>query len=123
MLRLTNFVALLAALVIFAVPLRADTPVLRVAVMASGTVNWEIDTIGHLGLDEANGFEMSVQGLAGGSAARVAFQGGEADVIVADWIWVARQRAAGRDYVFIPYSKAVGGVMVPEGSTAKRSPI
>lgn len=118
--RLTNIiVVLIAAMAAFAGPLRADTPVLRVAVMASGTVNWEIDTIDHFGLDEANGFEMSVQGMAGGSAARVAFQGGEADVIVADWIWVARQRAAGRDYVFVPYSKAVGGVMVPAGSTAK----
>jgi NitT/TauT family transport system substrate-binding protein len=121
MFRLTHFVALIAAIVTLAAPLRsyADTPVLRVAVMASGTVNWEIDTIDHFALDEANGFEMSVQGLAGGSAARVAFQGGEADVIVADWIWVARQRAAGRDYVFVPYSKAVGGVMVPADSTAK----
>jgi NitT/TauT family transport system substrate-binding protein len=55
---------------------------------------------------------MIVQGMAGGPAAQVAFQGGEADVIVSDWIWVARQRAAGQDYVFMPYSKAVGGLMV-----------
>ncbi|MEO0919021.1 MAG: ABC transporter substrate-binding protein, partial [Pseudomonadota bacterium] len=37
----------------------------------------------------------------------------------ADWIWVARQRAAGKDYVFIPYSKAVGGVVVPKDSDAE----
>ena len=37
---------------------------------------------------------------------------------VADWIWVARQRAAGKDYVSIPYSKAVGGVVVPGDSPA-----
>ncbi|KAG1715110.1 hypothetical protein GQR58_000063 [Nymphon striatum] len=60
-----------------------------------------------------------VQGMAGGAAAKIAFQGGEADVIVSDWLWVARQRAAGKDYVFIPYSKAVGGVMVPAGSAAE----
>ena len=49
----------------------------------------------------------------------MAFQGGEADAIVADWIWVARQRAEGRDFVFIPYSRAVGGVMVPADSGAE----
>jgi NitT/TauT family transport system substrate-binding protein len=37
---------------------------------------------------------------------------------VADWIWVARQRSAGKDYVFFPYSKAVGGLVVPQDSDA-----
>jgi NitT/TauT family transport system substrate-binding protein len=37
---------------------------------------------------------------------------------VADWIWMARQLAAGKGYVFIPYSRAVGGVVVPGYSTA-----
>jgi NitT/TauT family transport system substrate-binding protein len=97
----------------------AETPVLRAQVLQFGTVNWELDTIKHHGLDTANGFELQVTGVAGGAAAQVAFQGGETDVIVSDWLWVARQRAAGKDYVFLPYSKAVGGVMVPEGSTAQ----
>lgn len=97
----------------------AETEVLRAAVLKFGTVNWELDTIQHHGLDTANGFELQVSGVAGGSAAKVAFQGGETDVIVSDWIWVARQRAAGKDYVFIPYSTAVGGLMVPEGSSAQ----
>jgi NitT/TauT family transport system substrate-binding protein len=97
----------------------ADTPVLRAAVLKFGTVNWELDTIKHYGLDTENGFTLDVSGVAGGSAAQIAFQGGETDVIVSDWLWVARQRAAGKDYVFIPYSKAVGGVMVPKDSTAQ----
>ncbi|KIC45539.1 ABC transporter substrate-binding protein [Tateyamaria sp. ANG-S1] len=97
----------------------ADTPVLRASVLKFGTVNWELDTIKHHGFDTAHGFDLQVQGVAGGSAAKVAFQGGEADVIVSDWLWVARQRAAGKDYVFIPYSKAVGGVMVPQDSPAQ----
>lgn len=97
----------------------AETPVLRAAVLKFGTVNWELDTIKHYGLDTENGFTLDVSGVAGGSAAQIAFQGGETDVIVSDWLWVARQRAAGKDYVFIPYSKAVGGVMVPKDSTAQ----
>lgn len=97
----------------------AETATLRVAVLKFGTVNWELNTIQHHDLDAAHGFALEVQGMAGGSAAKVAFQGGEADVIVSDWLWVARQRAAGRDYVFIPYSKAVGGIMVPQDSAAQ----
>lgn len=101
----------IAATLALSAEVTAEQP-LRVAVLKFGTVNWELDTIQHHGLDKANGFAMDVQGMAGGAAAKVAFQGGEADVIVSDWIWVARQRAAGKDYAFIPYSKAVGGLMV-----------
>lgn len=97
----------------------ADVPVLRVAVLKFGTVNWELNTIRHHGLDTSNGFTLDVQGMAGSAAAKVAFQGGATDVIVSDWLWVARQRAAGKDYVFIPYSKAVGGVIVPKTSPAR----
>ncbi|MFY0661817.1 MAG: ABC transporter substrate-binding protein [Shimia sp.] len=97
----------------------AETPVLKASVLKFGTVNWELNTIKHHKFDAANGFDLEVQGVAGGSAAKVAFQGGEADVIVSDWLWVARQRAAGKDYVFIPYSKAVGGVMVGKGSNVQ----
>jgi NitT/TauT family transport system substrate-binding protein len=97
----------------------AETKTLNVAVLKFGTVNWELDTIAHHKFDVANGFSLQVQGVAGGSAAMVAFQGGTADVMVTDWLWVARQRAVGKDYVFIPYSKAVGGVMVGQTSTAQ----
>ncbi|MCT4555377.1 MAG: ABC transporter substrate-binding protein [Pelagimonas sp.] len=108
----------IAALIATASIAYAEAPQLRAAVLKFGTVNWELDVIKHHGLDQANGFELSVQGMAGGAAAKVAFQGGEADVIVSDWLWVARQRAAGKDYVFIPYSRAVGAVMVPGDSDA-----
>lgn len=108
-----------AAAVLIATAALAETPVLRASVLKFGTVNWELDTITHHGLDTAQGFDLEVQGVAGSSAAQIAFQGGETDVIVSDWLWVARQRAAGRDYVFIPYSKAVGGVMVNQDSPAQ----
>ncbi|HKK98102.1 MAG TPA: ABC transporter substrate-binding protein [Marivita sp.] len=107
-----------AALVVCATTAVAETPVLRAAVLQYGTVNWELDSIKHNGFDKANGFELEVQGMAGGPAAKVAFQGGEADVIVSDWLWVARQRAEGKDFIFIPYSKAVGALMVAGDSPA-----
>ena len=107
---LTAFAAVAASVVTAA----AETPVLKIAVLKFGTVNWELDPIRHHGLDAANGFTLEVVDVAGSPAAQVAFQAGEVDAIASDWLWVARQRAAGEDYIFIPYSKAVGGVMVPE---------
>lgn len=96
-----------------------ELPKLRVAVLQIGTVNWELDTIKRLKLDKANGFELVVQGYAGNDASRIAFQGGEADVVVADWIWTARQRADGKDFSTFPYSTAVGGIVVPADSPIK----
>nr|WP_205536238.1 ABC transporter substrate-binding protein [Shinella zoogloeoides] len=110
--------ALVAALLSFA-PAFAERPIVRTALQLSGTVNWEADTIRHYRLDEANGFSMEVTDIAGAPAAQIALIAGEVDMIVSDWLWVARERAAGRDLVFIPYSRAVGGLMVAPGSSAK----
>ena len=98
----------------------ADT--IKVAVLKFGTMNWEMDTITREGLDKKNGFALDVLGLAGGSASKIAFQGGAADAMVSDWIWVARQRAAGKDYVFVPYSKSVGGIAVAGDGPIKTLP-
>ena len=99
-----------------ACPSFAEMPILRAAIQKTGTVNCELDTIKNNGLDTQNGFQLDVLDVAAGPAGQIAFQGGEADVIVSDWLWVARQRAAGNDYIFIPYSKAVGGVVVKNDS-------
>ncbi len=108
-----------AALLVSVCAALAETPVLKAAVLKTGTVNWELDTITHFGLDSENGFALEIIPFAGNAATRVAFQGDEADLVVADWIWVARQRAEGKDFVFVPYSKAVGGLMVPGDSNAE----
>jgi NitT/TauT family transport system substrate-binding protein len=110
---------LAAAALLAVAPALAETPVLRIATQTSGTVNWELTTITANGLDTANGFSLQVQDVAAGPAAQVALLGGEADVIVSDWLWVARQRAEGRDFVFIPYSRAVGALHVPGDSPAQ----
>lgn len=117
--RLTAFLGALLALAATCATALAETPSLRVAVLEFGTVNWELNTIKHNHLDADRGFNLNVRGVAGESAARIAFQGGEADVVVADWLWVARQRSAGKDFVFIPYSKSVGGVLVPPDSPVR----
>ncbi|WP_444451753.1 ABC transporter substrate-binding protein [Rhodobacter capsulatus] len=103
----------LAAMLASTAPVLAgDLPTLTVAALEGGTVNWELDTIKHYGLDTANGFTLNVLPVAGNPAAEVALQGGEAEAIVTDWFWVARMRAEGKDFTFIPYSRAVGGLLV-----------
>jgi NitT/TauT family transport system substrate-binding protein len=111
--------ALAVTAIAFAGQAFAEMPTIRAAVLKIGTVNWELATITENGLDEKHGFKLDVQPFADNGATRIAVEGDEADMAVADWIWVARQRAAGKDYVFVPYSKAVGAVVVPGTSGAQ----
>ncbi len=92
---------------------------LTIGAVASGTVKWELDTISFYELDKANGFDLKVLELAGNPATQVALAGGEVDAIVSDWLWVAQQRAEGKAYVFIPFSTAVGALLVPADSPAQ----
>ncbi len=100
------------ATMITVVPGQAATTKIRVGVLAYGTVNWELDTVVHHGLDKAEGVELVVTKLSGKSASAIALQGGAVDAIVTDWIWVSRQRSSGADFTFAPHSVAVGGLMV-----------
>lgn len=101
-------------------PVRAaDLPVLTVGTLAGGTVSWELQTITDHGFDTANGFRLQTKEFAGNPATQVALQGGEVDAIVTDWIWAAQAKAQGLDLVLVPYSTAVGGLMVKADSPAK----
>ena len=90
-----------------------DLPVIKIGTLENGTVNWELQTIKDQGLDTANGFTLELLPLAGNPATQVAMQGGEVDVIVSDFLWVAQQRAQGADFTFLPYSTSVGSLVVP----------
>lgn len=103
-------VLVLSALLAF--PARAEPTEVRVGVLQYGTVSWELDVIKRHGLDRKEGVKLTVVPLALKDAAAVAVQGGAVDVIVSDWLWVARQRAEGRNFVFAPYSRAEGSLMV-----------
>ncbi|MGB7302408.1 MAG: ABC transporter substrate-binding protein [Burkholderiaceae bacterium] len=88
----------------------------RVAVLKFGTVNWELATLLHHGLDRSHQIDLKVIPYASSDATVVALLAGGADVIVSDWLFVSRQRDAGRDFVFVPYSTAVGSLMVAADS-------
>ena len=99
--------------------LAADRPVVRVGVLQFGTVSWELETMQRHGLLEREGVDIRVVPLALKDAANVALQGGEVDVIVNDWLWVTRMRSEGADFVFVPFSQAVGGIHVrPDAAIA-----
>ena len=117
-LRLRTFAA--AAAMLAATSVVASGHDVRVGVLKFGTVHWELDVIQTHKLAEKQGINLEVVTLGSKRATSVALQGGGADVIVTDWIWVSRQRAEGRDYAFAPYSLSVGGLMVrPDAGIAE----
>jgi NitT/TauT family transport system substrate-binding protein len=115
----------LRALVLFALLALAMSPAtaradgLKAGILKFGTVEWLLDVIKQHKLDAREGYELSTLALASNNALQVALLGREADVIVTDWFWVLRQRTAGDDFQFAPYSTAVGAVMVPAASPIK----
>ena len=110
-LRLVSVVVAAVALLVATVASASGHQV-RVGVLKFGTVHWELDVIKTHKLAEKQGIDLQIVELGSKRATAVALQGGGADVIVTDWIWVSRQRAEDRDYAFAPYSLSVGGLMV-----------
>jgi NitT/TauT family transport system substrate-binding protein len=89
---------------------------LRLAIQKTGTVAWELAVVSAFGLDKEAGLEIDAIELASTDAGKIAIQGGSADVIVSDWLWVARGRAQGSKLVFYPHSTAIGAVMAKDPS-------
>ena len=116
----SSLLGLVAIVLLSVTPAResfgAELETVRIGVLKFGTVNWELDVIRHHGLAEAEGIRLEIVELGSKPATTVAFQAGEVDAIVSDWIWVSRQRHEGRDFSFVPYSTAVGALVVPANS-------
>jgi NitT/TauT family transport system substrate-binding protein len=89
---------------------------LRIAIQKTGTASWEIALIKERGLDKAADLDIETTELASTDAGRVALVGGAADMVVEDWLWVARERGLGDKLLFTPYSSALGAVMAPKDS-------
>lgn len=94
---------------------RADST-LRIAVLKFGTVSWVMDVIEHHELDETFGIDIDEVQLASNQATLVALQAGRVDCVVTDWLWVSRQRAAGADWTFFPFSTALGALVAARGA-------
>ncbi|EAR52368.1 putative sulfonate ABC transporter, periplasmic sulfonate-binding protein [Oceanicola granulosus HTCC2516] len=94
-----------------------DLPEVEVGVLSYGTAQWEMKVIQDHGLDEAHGVELVLRDLGSEQAGDVALQTGDVDIILTDFIWVSIQRNEGRGITLVPHSRAVGGLMVPPGSS------
>jgi NitT/TauT family transport system substrate-binding protein len=89
---------------------------IRIAAQKTGTLAWELDIIKAHGLDKQANLDIQVVELASTEAGKIALRSGSADLIVSDWLWVARERALGDKLVFYPYTSQIGAIMVPANS-------
>ena len=110
------FLAASAAALALPSPVRAADK-LRLAVQATGSFAWELATARAFGLDKAEGIDFETTRLATTEAGKVALIGGGADLILSDWLWVARERGLGTPLVFYPHSTALGAVMAKAAPT------
>jgi len=90
---------------------------IRLAVQKTGTFSWELAVLKEQGLDHQEDISLDITEYASPEAAKIALLGGTADLILTDWLWVARQRSLGQSLRFVPYSTALGALLVKPGST------
>lgn len=91
----------------------------RIGVQATGTSGWELSVLDRDPAKTTQRFAVQTQQLANAEAGKIALQSGAVDMIVSDWIWVSRMRAAGADFTFYPYSTTSGALVVAENSPIK----
>jgi NitT/TauT family transport system substrate-binding protein len=92
---------------------------IRLAVQRTGTLAWELDVIRTHGLDRKLGLAIETIELASTEAGKIALKGGSVDLMLSDWLWVARERALGDKLVFHPSSSTLGAVMTPMRSSIR----
>lgn len=90
--------------------------VVTVGTLAYGTLNWELAVIEYQALDRRYGFGLTLYKLASPQAGQIALQAGSVDLIVTDWLWVAKQRSRGADFTAVPYSLTHGALVVAPNS-------
>jgi NitT/TauT family transport system substrate-binding protein len=109
--------AFIAVIVFGAANAKADR--IRVAVQKTGTLAWELDVIKRHGIERKLDLIIDTLELASTEAGKVALKGGSVDLILSDWLWVARERSLGDTLVFYPASTALGAVMTSAQSSIR----
>ena len=89
---------------------------IRIAAQKTGTLAWELEIVKSHGLDRKADLDLQVVELASPEAGKIALRSGSVDLILSDWLWVARERSLGDKLVFYPYTSQIGAVMVPADS-------
>jgi len=112
-------IVLAAILDLAGLPIAHAADTIRIVAQKTGSLAWDLETIRSHGLDRQADLHLETTELASTEAGQIALKGGSADLILSDWLWVARERALGDDLVFYPYSSTLGAVMVPDHSPIK----
>jgi NitT/TauT family transport system substrate-binding protein len=115
---LAVWLGLVTAISIMAVPAWGAEKI-RIGVLKFGTVSWALEAMQLNGLDKKEGIELEIVPLASTDATVIALQGESVDIIATDWLWVSRERSAGADFTFSPFTTALGAIMVPADSPIK----
>jgi NitT/TauT family transport system substrate-binding protein len=92
----------------------------RIAIQSTGTFGWELAVARAYGLDKQADLDLETTELATTEAGKIALIGGGADMILSDWLWVARERGLGNRLVFYPHSTALGAVMVKDAAAFRK---
>src|SRR5437868_9433567 len=92
---------------------------IRLAVQRTGTLAWELDVIKTHSAYRKFDLAIETVELASTEAGKIALKGGSADLMLSDWLWVARERSLGDNLVFYPSSSTLGAVMVPAHSSIR----
>ena len=109
-------VGLIVVALAFAATGAAAADRIRLAVQRTGTLAWELDVIKTHGLDRKADLDIEPSSWPRTEAGKIALKGGSADLMLSDWLWVARERSLGDSLVFYPSSSTLGAVMVPAHS-------
>ena len=100
-------------------PASAAAAPVRLGLLQFGTMQWIADVIQRHKLAAQHGTAFQSSTIANTEAGRIALMAGGADVVVADWLFAAGQRAGGTKLSFVPLSSAAGGVMVRADSPVR----
>ena len=115
----TKKIALIYFLFLPVLSFASEKTQIRLGVLAYGTVNWELNALEQQGLLETEKYQLKITRMANPQAGKVALLSGSVDMIVADWVWVSRQRSTGKDYTFYPYSNTIGALVLAKNSQIK----
>ena len=113
--------ALALAIIVLTSPAAVATePVtVRVGALKGGTLSWELDVIAHHKSDSAAGIRIEAVEFPSTEASVAALRDGRIDIILANWLWVSRERTAGKDWTFFPFSTAIGSLLARPDSPVR----
>ena len=114
-----NSIRILAVLVtlLMSVAVAQEPRTVRIGLQASGTFSWVVFAMEYFGIDEELGITLESETYATKQATEIALRGGEADIVVDDFVGAAQMRSRGVPVRGVyPFSRATGGIVVPTGA-------